>query len=74
MLASSSFHYININNIIHSLFQQLALKEGSETRNIWSNIPDPLSFKIYIFNLTNPMDVQRGGTPILIEIGPYFYE
>jgi hypothetical protein len=55
-------------------FQQLALKPGSETRKIWSKIPDPLNFKIYIFNVTNPMDVQRGGLPVLTEIGPYFYE
>ena len=65
--------YSKINNIIVS-FQQLALKPGSETRKIWSKIPDPLNFKIYIFNVTNPMDVQRGGVPVLTEIGPYFYE
>jgi hypothetical protein len=62
-----------MNNIIVS-FQQLALKPGSEMRKIWSKIPDPLNFKIYIFNVTNPMDVQRGGVPVLNEIGPYFYE
>lgn len=60
-------------NIIVS-FQQLALKPGSEMRKIWSKIPDPLNFKIYIFNVTNPMDVQRGRVPVLTEIGPYFYE
>jgi hypothetical protein len=43
-------------------------------RKIWSKIPDPLNFKIYIFNVTNPMDVQGGGVPVLTEIGPYFYE
>jgi hypothetical protein len=65
---------IKVNRIILTLFQELDLKEGSEVRAIWSNIPEPLSFKIYIFNLTNPMDVQKGGTPILNEIGPYHYE
>jgi hypothetical protein len=43
-------------------------------RAIWSKIPEPFSFRIYIFNVTNPMDVQRGGIPILTEAGPYFYE
>jgi hypothetical protein len=62
-----------MNNITVS-FQQLELKPGSETRKIWSKIPQPLNFKIYIFNITNPMDVQKGGVPDLTEIGPYFYE
>jgi len=62
-----------MNKIIVS-FQQLALKPGSDIRKIWSTIPDPLNFKIYIFNVTNPMDVQGGGVPALSEIGPYFYE
>jgi hypothetical protein len=61
-------------NNINVSFQQLALKPGSETRQIWTKIPDPLSYKIYIFNVTNPMDVQTGGVPVLTEVGPYFYE
>jgi hypothetical protein len=62
-----------INNIIIS-FQELELTPGSETRKLWSKIPEPLNFQIYIFNITNPMEVQKGGVPELTEIGPYFYE
>jgi hypothetical protein len=56
------------------MFQNLALKKGSDLRKLWSKIPDGIPFKIYMFNITNPMDVQVGKKPILTEIGPYFYE
>lgn len=52
----------------------LALKKGSDLRKLWSKIPDGIDFKIYMFNITNPMDVQVGKKPIVTEIGPYFYE
>ena len=54
------------------MFQNLALKKGSDLRKLWSKIPDGIPFKIYMFNITNPMDVQVGKKPILTEIGPYF--
>jgi hypothetical protein len=56
------------------MFQNLALKKGSDLRKLWSKIPDGIDFKIYMFNITNPMDVQVGKKPIVTEIGPYFYE
>jgi hypothetical protein len=41
---------------------------------MWSNFPDPVGFKVYLFNVTNPMEIQKGEKPALIEVGPYFYE
>jgi len=60
--------------IVGMMFQNLALKKGSDLRKLWSKIPDGIDFKIYMFNITNPMDVQVGKKPIVTEIGPYFYE
>jgi hypothetical protein len=57
-----------------NVFQNLALKKGSDLRKLWSKIPDGIPFKVYMFNVTNPMDVQVGKKPIVTEIGPYFYE
>ncbi|XP_017795434.1 PREDICTED: sensory neuron membrane protein 1-like [Habropoda laboriosa] len=54
--------------------KQVALKDGSEMRDLWSNFPLPLDFMIYLFNVTNPTEIMAGGKPILKEIGPFFYD
>jgi hypothetical protein len=41
---------------------------------MWSNFPDPVGFNVYIFNVTNPMEIQKGAKPVLREVGPYVYE
>jgi len=56
------------------LFQNLELKEGAERREIWEKVPYPMDFKIYIFNITNPMEIQKGATPVVQEVGPYCYK
>lgn len=44
-------------------------------RDMWSSIPFPLSFKIYLFNTTNYEDVYKNGAkPKLQEVGPYYFE
>lgn len=41
---------------------------------MYLKIPFALSFKVYIFNVTNAAEVQQGDSPMLDEVGPYFYE
>nr|QDD67779.1 sensory neuron membrane protein [Galeruca daurica] len=53
---------------------QTSLRERNEIRGIYLKIPFPLNFKIYFFNVTNPMEVQNGATPILQQVGPYYYD
>lgn len=43
-------------------------------RPMFENIPFPLTFKVYIFNITNPDDILNGNKPKLNEIGPYVFE
>ncbi|XP_076639657.1 sensory neuron membrane protein 1 [Colletes latitarsis] len=54
--------------------KQVSLRHGSEMRELWSNFPLPLDFKIYLFNVTNPVEITAGEKPILQEVGPYFYD
>lgn len=54
--------------------QQIALRPGSEVRGLWSKLPWPLDFKIYLFNVTNAEEIEEGKKPKLQEVGPFFYE
>lgn len=49
------------------------IKEGTEQFDRWKDIPQPLHFKVYIFNVTNPKEILDGGIPKINEIGPYIY-
>ncbi|CAH2063819.1 unnamed protein product, partial [Iphiclides podalirius] len=40
----------------------------------WRKLPMPLTFKIYLFNVSNPEDVNNGEKPKVTEIGPYVYK
>ncbi|KAF5294271.1 hypothetical protein FQR65_LT10857 [Abscondita terminalis] len=52
----------------------LTLKPGGDVRALYSKVPFAIDFKIHIFNITNPKDVANGDTPVLDEIGPYYFE
>ncbi|XP_055324872.1 sensory neuron membrane protein 2 [Sitodiplosis mosellana] len=53
--------------------KQTVLEEGTEQFERFVNIPQPLHFKVFIFNVTNPNEVIEGGVPKVKEIGPYIY-
>lgn len=55
-------------------YQQLKLTPGTKMRDMFVEIPFPLDFRIYIWNVTNPDEVSAGGKPNLMEIGPYYFE
>ncbi|XP_034102036.1 sensory neuron membrane protein 1-like [Drosophila albomicans] len=61
------------------LFQELVkrsvnLKPGSETRQMWEKLPFPMIFKLYVFNVSNPQEIEAGGKPRLQEVGPLVFE
>ena len=63
-----------ITNLLLLLFQELILHEGTEFFDIWKDVPIPIYQKIYIFNITNPVEfVHEGKKPNLQELGPYVF-
>lgn len=59
---------------INILLQNVILYENSEQFQRWHTLPQPLEFKVYIFNVTNPDAIHNGALPIVKEIGPYVYK
>lgn len=53
--------------------ERFALVPESELYQRWVQLPVPLKFKIYLFEVVNPNDVLRGQAPIVRERGPYFF-
>jgi hypothetical protein len=67
-------HHRRTKPIIKFIFQQINLKPGGQIRDLFTKVPFPLDFKIYVFNLTNPAEVMNGMKPRVHEIGPYMFE
>ncbi|XP_014488833.1 PREDICTED: sensory neuron membrane protein 1-like [Dinoponera quadriceps] len=53
---------------------QIRLKKGTEMRDFWEKLPQPLDFNIYVFNVTNPSEIKAGAKPIVQELGPFHYD
>jgi len=43
-------------------------------RQMWSHPPISADFKIYLFNVTNPVEAEKGEKIIVKEVGPYVYQ
>ncbi|ODM93945.1 Scavenger receptor class B member 1 [Orchesella cincta] len=44
-----------------------------ELYSAWIHPPVPIHLKVYLFNVTNSEEVQRGFRPKLLEVGPYVF-
>ncbi|RVE52909.1 hypothetical protein evm_002386 [Chilo suppressalis] len=54
--------------------KNVQLENSSVMFEKWRKLPMPLTFKIYVFNVTNAEDINSGAKPMLTEIGPYVYK
>lgn len=70
---SRTFPWDNPRNFFFDFLQQLQLK-GTETRDLWSEFPFALDFRIFLFNYTNADDIMQGAKPRVQQVGPFFYE
>ena len=55
------------------ILERMTLKQGSEMLSFWLNPPVQPQLAGYAFHVTNPEEVQRGGKPVLEEVGPFVY-
>nr|QAB43879.1 sensory neurone membrane protein SNMP2b [Oedaleus asiaticus] len=54
--------------------QAVQIQDGSAAMERFVQLPQPLLYKAYLFNVTNPDQVSLGAKPALQEVGPYVYE
>lgn len=52
----------------------LNLRPGSMERRVYTDLPFPVTYAVYIFDILNKDEVQSGGKPQFKEIGPYVFE
>lgn len=65
---------LNYSITSHNTFEQMVkLKPGSPARDLYNEVPFPITFNVYVFNITNPDDVQVGERPHLQQLGPYTF-
>ena len=67
--------YFGLNALIkYEIKKKLVLREGSYAYDMWKDIPFPIEYSIYMFNLTNPWAFEHDNAqPVLEEIGPYVF-
>nr|QGW45470.1 sensory neuron membrane protein 1d [Bradysia odoriphaga] len=69
------FGYVLFPSLFKGLIaKKIGLKPGTEIRELYTKVPFPIDFRMYIFNITNKDEVTKGAKPMLQEIGPYYFE
>ncbi|XP_047989677.1 sensory neuron membrane protein 2-like [Leguminivora glycinivorella] len=64
-----------IPKIVRSQIQKnVQIDPSSQMFDKWRKLPMPLTFKVYVFNVTNAEEISSGAKPELEEIGPYVYQ
>ncbi|CAH1403884.1 unnamed protein product [Nezara viridula] len=56
----------------HNVYEQLKLKEDSESFKLWRDTPVPQEMSFYLFNWSNPQDLHDE-KPSFTEMGPYTF-
>ncbi|XP_050423763.1 sensory neuron membrane protein 1-like isoform X2 [Adelges cooleyi] len=64
---------VRLSSKLQQIRQSKSLNPHSKMREMWSHPPISADFKIYLFNVTNPEEAQKGEKIVVKEIGPYFY-
>lgn len=59
--------------IVQRITESVEIVKGTAQYDRWVELPQALDFKVYIFNVTNVDEIQKGGQPKVEEVGPYVY-
>jgi len=51
----------------------MRLQNGTFQWKKWVSPDAKMYLKVYVFNVTNPEEVEHGGIPVLQELGPFTY-
>jgi lysosome membrane protein 2 len=52
----------------------MRLQNGTFQWNKWASPEAEMFLKVYLFNVTNPDEVENGGIPVFQELGPFTYQ
>lgn len=74
VLAVALGFFLFPNIVDNNIKRELRLVRGSNVWNRWTHIETPVYLNVYVFNVTNPDEVEAGGAPKLQEVGPYSYK
>lgn len=55
------------------IHKNIVIKNNSNAYNYWMNPPAKIYRKYYLFDVRNPLEVEKGETPQLVQMGPYTY-
>ncbi|XP_055846378.1 sensory neuron membrane protein 2 isoform X1 [Episyrphus balteatus] len=73
--AGAFFGWYLFPSVVHKQVEEgVVIADGTEQYERFLRLPQPISFKVYIFNVTNVNRVQQGAIPIVQEVGPYVYK
>ncbi|CAF0919380.1 unnamed protein product [Brachionus calyciflorus] len=59
-----------VQNKIH---ENVVIKNGSDAYKFWLDPPATIYRKYYLFDVRNPLEVEKGEKPQLVQMGPYTY-
>lgn len=69
------FYLFLMHNLINDeIAKRIAITDGSESYEKWRQLPMPIYYRYYFFNITNAAEIERSGAkPLVKEIGPFTY-
>lgn len=75
IIVTALMGWVGVPKIVeHFVKKEFQLREGTEVLDMWADPPFPITMSVYIFNVTNPNEVEAGEMPNLVEVGPYIYK